>query len=226
MKEIAKYKQDFIHFLVEVKALQFGEFTLKSGRVSPYFFNSAMFNTGKKLAKLGYFYALALKENESEYNLIFGPAYKGIPLCVSTAIASATHFDKEVGYVFNRKERKNHGDKGILVGQIPTSEDMIIMIDDVITDGTTKKESIRQMKASFGIEFSSVWVAIDRMESNAEGKNTITEFERETSVSVKAIVNIQEVCDYLLEREIAGEIYLNSKNYREIEAYLQKYHGT
>lgn len=217
------YKIEFIEFLVKCNAIQFGEFTLKSGRISPYFFNSSLFNTGKLISKLGYFYASAIKELDPSCSLIFGPAYKGIPLCVSTASAMAEYYNKNLGYFFNRKEQKLHGDKGILVGAIPEAHDRIIMVDDVITDGITKKESLKLIQQITPAQFSGILVAVDRMESNGEGKDTVTEFQNEMGIPVMAIVTIKEICHYLLNKEIEGEVYLNEEVYHRIEAYLQQF---
>lgn len=217
------YKTEFIEFLVKEHALQFGEFTLKSGRISPYFFNASSFSSGGAISRLGYFYAAAIQEFAPATTLIFGPAYKGIPLCITTVIALETHFHHKAGYFFNRKEAKTHGDKGILVGNSPESSDRIMMVDDVITDGATKREALRLVQNITQAKFSGVLIAVDRMETNVEGKDTVWEFQKETGISVNAIVSIEEICQYLLEREINGTVYLTEMTYQRIEAYLQKY---
>ncbi len=217
------YKLEFIEFLVDQKALQFGEFTLKSGRISPYFFNASAFNTGAAITRLGYFYAAAIQELTPDCTIVFGPAYKGIPLCISTVSALSSHFNKDIGYFFNRKEIKTHGDKGILVGQMPNTHDHIVMVDDVITDGATKRESLKLVQQLTQATFSGVIIAVDRMETNAEGKNTLIEFQTDTGIPVKAIVSIEEICQHLLERKINGNVYLTDSTYRRIEAYLQTF---
>ena len=149
------YKKEFIEFLVRVDAIQFGEFTLKSGRESPYFFNSSKFNTGFLIDELSLYYAAAIEENVPNCNLIFGPAYKGIPLCVSSATALSRRLNHDIGYFFNRKEKKNHGDHGVFVGQNPLPKDLVVMVDDVITDGLTKIESIGLIKPGN----NSTWIS-------------------------------------------------------------------
>ena len=222
-KKLPDYKAQFIDFLVTERALQFGEFTLKNGRISPYFFNTALFNSGKAISRLGYFYAAALEDVAPESTSIFGPAYKGIPLCIATAIAFANEFHHPVGYFFNRKETKTHGDKGILVGKIPEAKDSIMLVDDVITDGATKREALRLVQPLTQAKFSGVLIALDRMETNSSGGNSIAEFQNETGIPVKAIVSIEEICHYLLQREINGSVYLTKATHERIEAYLQKY---
>ena len=220
---MSNYKTEFIEFLIKENALQFGEFTLKSGRISPYFFNTASFNSGATIARLGFFYAAAVCDLAPESTLIFGPAYKGIPLCLSTAIALSTHFKQNLGYFFNRKEAKTHGDKGFLVGRLPTMTDRIVMVDDVITDGTTKREALKQVQQILPAKFCSILIAVDRMETNAEGKDTVLELQTETNVPVKAIVSIEEICQYLRRREIDGTVILTEEIYHRIEAYLHTY---
>ncbi|MBF0279544.1 MAG: orotate phosphoribosyltransferase [SAR324 cluster bacterium] len=217
------YKSEFIEFLVKEKALKFGEFQLKSGRISPYFFNASSFNSGETISKLGYYYAATLQEMIPQSTLVFGPAYKGIPLCIATVIALATHFDRDIGYFFNRKEAKTHGDQGILVGHAPVDSDQIVMVDDVITDGATKQEAISMIQAISKAHFTGVIIAVDRMETNAEGKDTVSEFQSKTRIPVKSIVTIGEICEYLLGREIDGKVYLTDTIYQKIDKYLQTY---
>lgn len=220
---MSDYKLEFIDFLIQQNALQFGEFTLKNGRTSPYFFNAASFNSGKAIERLGYFYAAAMQEFAPDSTVIFGPAYKGIPLCIATATALATHFKRDIGYFFNRKEAKTHGDKGVLVGLPPTEADRILMVDDVITDGGTKREALKLVQQLSKAQFLGVLIAVDRMESNLAGKDSLTEFQNDTGVPVHAIVTIEEICQYLLDREINGKVYLTQAIYQKIEAYLQMY---
>ena len=221
--EMTSYKKEFIEFLVKENALQFGEFTLKSGRISPYFFNAASFNSGATIARLGYFYAAAVCELAPDSTLIFGPAYKGIPLCLTTVIALSAHFNQNKGYFFNRKETKTHGDKGTLVGKLPTAADRIVMVDDVITDGATKREALKQVRQVLHADFSLILIAVDRMETNGEGKDAAPELQAETNIPVKAIVSIEEICQYLRGREIEGAVVLTEEIYHRIEAYLQTY---
>ena len=217
------YKKKFAEFLVRADALQFGEFTLKSGRSSPYFFNSSKFNNGPLIEELGSYYAAAIEENAPNCNLIYGPAYKGIPLCLTTAIALSARLKQDIGYFFNRKEKKRHGDQGTLVGQFPLARDCVVMVDDVITDGLTKIESVAMIRELCKIEFFGVLVALDRMEKNSQANDAITEFQQKTGVPVWSIITIRETCDYLKNREIDGSVVLDESTFLKIENYLAEY---
>lgn len=217
------YKKKFAEFLVRADALQFGEFTLKSGRSSPYFFNSSKFNNGPLIEELGSYYAAAIEENAPNCNLIYGPAYKGIPLCISTAIALSARLNQNIGYFFNRKEKKTHGDQGTLVGQFPLASDFVVMVDDVITDGLTKIESVKLIRELCKVEFSGVLVALDRMEKNSQDNDAITEFQQKTSVPVWSIITIREICDYLKNRKIGGSVVLDESTFLKIENYLAEH---
>ncbi|MDP6487289.1 MAG: orotate phosphoribosyltransferase [SAR324 cluster bacterium] len=217
------YKKKFAEFLVRADALQFGEFTLKSGRSSPYFFNSSKFNNGPLIEELGSYYAAAIEENAPNCNLIYGPAYKGIPLCISTAIALSARLNQNIGYFFNRKEKKTHGDQGTLVGQFPLAGDSVVMVDDVITDGLTKIESVKLIRELCKVEFSGVLVALDRMEKNSQDNDAITEFQQKTSVPVWSIITIREICDYLKNRKIGGSVVLDESTFLKIENYLAEH---
>jgi orotate phosphoribosyltransferase len=217
------YKKKFAEFLVRADALQFGEFTLKSGRSSPYFFNSSKFNNGPLIEELGSYYAAAIEENAPNCNLIYGPAYKGIPLCISTAIALSARLNQNIGYFFNRKEKKTHGDQGTLVGQFPLASDSVVMVDDVITDGLTKIESVKLIRELCKVEFSGVLVALDRMEKNSQDNDAITEFQQKTSVPVWSIITIREICDYLKNRKIGGSVVLDESTFLKIENYLAEH---
>ncbi len=217
------YKKKFAEFLVRADALQFGEFTLKSGRSSPYFFNSSKFNNGPLIEELGSYYAAAIEENAPNCNLIYGPAYKGIPLCISTAINLSARLNQNIGYFFNRKEKKTHGDQGTLVGQFPLAGDSVVMVDDVITDGLTKIESVKLIRELCKVEFSGVLVALDRMEKNSQDNDAITEFQQKTSVPVWSIITIREICDYLKNRKIGGSVVLGESTFLKIENYLAEH---
>lgn len=217
------YKKNFAEFLVRADALQFGEFTLKSGRSSPYFFNSSKFNNGPLIEELGSYYAAAIEENAPNCNLIYGPAYKGIPLCISTAIALSARLNQNIGYFFNRKEKKTHGDQGTLVGQFPLASDSVVMVDDVITDGLTKIESINLIRRLCKVEFSGVLVSLDRMEKNSQANDAITEFQQKTSVPVWSIITIREICDYLKNRKIGGSVVLAESTFLKIANYLAEH---
>ena len=217
------YKKQFAEFLVSADALQFGEFTLKGGRVSPYFFNSSKFNTGTLIEQLGQYYASAIQQHAPDCSLVFGPAYKGIPLCVTVATALSKKLNRNIGYFFNRKEIKTHGDQGTLVGQLPQLGDTAVMVDDVFTDGHTKIESLDLVRELCKIEFSGVLVALDRMESSSGGEDAIAEFKLKTGVPVWSIITIQEVCLYLKNRIVNGNVVLDETLYQKIEGYLREH---
>ena len=217
------YKKQFVEFLLKADALQFGEFKLKSGRVSPYFFNSAKFNNGTLIDQLGQYYASTIQQYAPDCNLVFGPAYKGIPLCVTVATALSKKLNRNIGYFFNRKEIKTHGDQGTFVGQLPQPGDMVVMVDDVFTDGHTKIESVDLVRELCKIEFSGVLVALDRMEKSSRGVDAIAEFKLKTGVPVWSIITIREVCLYLKNRIVNGNVVLDETLYQEIELYLEQH---
>ncbi|MBL4832089.1 MAG: orotate phosphoribosyltransferase [Aliivibrio sp.] len=191
------YQREFIEFALEKDVLKFGEFTLKSGRISPYFFNAGLFNTGRDLARLGRFYAAALNDSAIDYDVLFGPAYKGIPIATTTAVALADHHDTDKPYCFNRKEAKTHGEGGSLVGS--PLEGRIMLVDDVITAGTAIRESMEIIKAC-GADLAGVLVAIDRQEKGKAQLSAIQEVERDFSCSVISIVSLSDVVTYLEEQ--------------------------
>ena len=217
------YKKQFVEFLLNADALQFGEFKLKSGRVSPYYFNSANFNNGPLIDQLGQYYASTIQQYAPDCNLVFGPAYKGIPLCVTVATALSKKLNRNIGYFFNRKEIKTHGDQGSIVGQLPQPGDMAVMVDDVFTDGHTKIESVDLVRELCKIEFSGVLVALDRMESSSRGVDAIAEFKLKTGVPVWSIITIREVCLYLKNRIVNGNVVLDETIYQKIEGYLREH---
>ena len=196
---------------------------MKSGRVSPYFFNSSKFNTGPLIEQLGQYYASAIQHHFPGCSTVFGPAYKGIPLCVTVATALSKKLNRNIGYFFNRKEIKTHGDQGTLVGQLPKPGDMAVMVDDVFTDGHTKIESVDLVRELSKIEFSGVLVALDRMESSSRGEDAIAEFQLKTGVPVWSIITIREVCLYLKNRIVNGNVVLDETLYQEIERYLEEH---
>ncbi|MBY3788278.1 orotate phosphoribosyltransferase [Photobacterium carnosum] len=191
------YQRQFIEFALEKGVLKFGEFTLKSGRKSPYFFNAGLFNTGRDLARLGRFYATALVDAKLEFDVLFGPAYKGIPIATTTAVALADHHDIDTPYCFNRKEAKNHGEGGNLVGSDLVGR--IMLVDDVITAGTAIRESMEIIKAN-GADLAGVLVAIDRQEKGQSELSAIQEVERDFGCAVISIVSLGDVVTYLSEQ--------------------------
>ncbi|GMQ47953.1 orotate phosphoribosyltransferase [Vibrio sp. 10N] len=205
------YQREFIEFALEKEVLKFGEFTLKSGRKSPYFFNAGLFNTGRDLARLGRFYAAALADSGIEFDVLFGPAYKGIPIATTTAVALADHHDIDTPYCFNRKEAKDHGEGGNLVGS--ALEGRIMLVDDVITAGTAIRESMEIIKAN-GADLAGVLVAIDRQEKGKGELSAIQEVERDFGCAVISIVSLTDLITYLEEKGGNAEHLEAVKAYR------------
>ena len=205
------YQREFIEFALEKQVLKFGEFTLKSGRKSPYFFNAGLFNTGSDLARLGRFYAAALADSGIEFDVLFGPAYKGIPIATTTAVALADHHNIDTPYCFNRKEAKSHGEGGSLVGS--ELKGRIMLVDDVITAGTAIRESMEIIQHQ-GADLAGVLVAIDRQEKGKAELSAIQEVERDFGCRVTAIVSLSDLVAYLEEQGNASEHLEAVKAYR------------
>ncbi|HDY7458320.1 TPA: orotate phosphoribosyltransferase [Vibrio vulnificus] len=205
------YQREFIEFALEKQVLKFGEFTLKSGRKSPYFFNAGLFNTGRDLARLGRFYAAALADSGIEFAVLFGPAYKGIPIATTTAVALADHHDIDTPYCFNRKEAKDHGEGGNLVGS--ALEGRIMLVDDVITAGTAIRESMEIIQVN-GADLAGVLVAIDRQEKGKGELSAIQEVERDFACAVISIVSLSDLITFLEEKGDAAEHLDAVKAYR------------
>jgi orotate phosphoribosyltransferase len=195
--DMQSYKQEFLEFAIEVGVLRFGEFTLKSGRISPYFFNAGLFNSGGQLARLGRFYAQAIVDSDTPFDVLFGPAYKGIPLAAAAGIALADHHGRDVPWCFNRKEAKDHGEGGNLVGAPLAGRVMII--DDVITAGTAIRESLSIIAAA-GAEPASVVIALDRQERGKGARSAIQEVEQDLGLKVTSIVTLAELQAFLAGR--------------------------
>jgi len=191
------YQREFIEFALRKQVLKFGQFTLKSGRTSPYFFNAGLFNTGGDLAKLGRFYATALTESNIDFDLLFGPAYKGIPIATTTAVALADHHNIDMPYCFNRKEAKKHGEGGSLVGSELAGK--VMLVDDVITAGTAIRESMEIIKTQ-GAELSGVLIALDRQEKGKGELSAIQEVERDFGTKVISIVTLADLVTFLEEK--------------------------
>lgn len=206
------YQKEFIEFALEKQVLKFGEFTLKSGRTSPYFFNAGLFNTGRDLARLGRFYAAALEDAGIAYDVLFGPAYKGIPIATTTAVALADHYNKDVPYCFNRKEKKDHGEGGSLVGS--ALEGRIMLVDDVITAGTAIRESM-EIIAQNGAELAGVLIALDRQEKGKAELSAIQEVERDFNTKVVSIVKLADLISYLEQQGDMQEHLEAVKGYRD-----------
>lgn len=189
-----KYQHDFIQLAIKHQALCFGEFTLKSGRTSPYFFNAGRFQTGSALAELGRFYAAAIKAANIDFDLVFGPAYKGIPLAATTAIALADHYQADLPYCYNRKEAKDHGEGGTLVGA--PLQGKILIVDDVITAGTAVREVMSIIKAA-GAEPAAVLIGLNRQEKGQGELSAIQEVEQSFGIPVVSIINLNHIIHYL-----------------------------
>jgi len=205
------YQRDFIEFALKKQVLRFGEFTLKSGRISPYFFNAGLFNTGGDLARLGRFYASALMDSKIEFDLLFGPAYKGIPIATTTAVALADHHNVDLPYCFNRKEAKTHGEGGSLVGSPLAGK--VMLVDDVITAGTAIRESMEIIKAH-GAELSGVLIALDRQEKGKGELSAIQEVERDFGTQVISIVTLADLISYLEDQPEMSASLESIKQYR------------
>lgn len=206
------YQIEFIEFALSKNVLRFGEFTLKSGRTSPYFFNAGLFNTGGDLAKLGRFYAAALADSSIDFDLLFGPAYKGIPIATTTAVALADHHNLDMPYCFNRKEAKTHGEGGNLVGS--PLEGKVMLVDDVITAGTAIRESMEIIQAN-GAELSGVLIALDRQEKGKGELSAIQEVERDFDTQVISIITLGDLIAYLETKPEMADALASIKQYRQ-----------
>ncbi|WMC10698.1 orotate phosphoribosyltransferase [Oceanimonas pelagia] len=206
------YQREFIEFAMSKQVLKFGEFTLKSGRKSPYFFNAGLFNSGRDLARLGRFYAAALVDAGVQYDVLFGPAYKGIPIASATAVQLAEVHDQDVPYCFNRKEAKDHGEGGNLVGSPLAGR--IMLVDDVITAGTAIRESMDIIQAN-GAELAGVLIALDRQEKGKGELSAIQEVERDYQAQVTAIITLADLIEYLSEQPAMAEHLERVRAYRE-----------
>ncbi len=210
------YQREFLDFCLATGVLRFGEFTLKSGRVSPYFFNAGLFNTGRSLARLGWFYAQAIRHAGVEFDMLYGPAYKGIPLACATAIALAEHFDRDVPYAFNRKEAKKHAEGGIIVGH--PLQGRVLIIDDVISAGISIGESVEIIRQSAATP-AGVVIALNRQERGQGSLSAVAEVEKLWNLAVTGIATLDTLVAYLGEqRELRHHL-------AAIEAYRAQYGG-
>jgi orotate phosphoribosyltransferase len=201
---IRDYQHEFIEFAIQAGVLRFGDFILKSGRISPYFFNAGLFNSGRQLARLGRFYAQAIIDSCIGFDVLFGPAYKGIPLAAAAGIALADHHDRDVPWCFNRKEAKDHGEGGSLVGAGLRGE--VLIIDDVITAGTAIRESVDIIQTA-GARPAGVVIALDRQERGRDARSAIEEVEETLGIKVVSIVKLEHLIQYLQDATgRAGEV--------------------
>ncbi|MEN8179077.1 MAG: orotate phosphoribosyltransferase [Pseudomonadota bacterium] len=209
-----EYQREFLDFALDVGVLRFGEFTLKSGRTSPYFFNAGLFNTGASLARLGRYYAQAIVDSGIEFDVLYGPAYKGIPLAAVTAAALYDQHKKDVPYAFNRKEVKDHGEGGVIVGH--ALEGKVMIIDDVISAGTSVRESVEIIKG-LNATPAGVVIALDRQERGQGERSAIQEVEGDYGMPVSAIVQLEQLIEYLQQKPDAED------SLSRIRAYRQEY---
>ena len=219
------YKQEFIQFMVRSGVLTFGDFTAKSGRKTPYFINTGNYKTGAQAARLGEFYAQCLLENiPGHVDALFGPAYKGIPLAVATAVALANRHGRDLNYCFNRKEAKDHGEGGTMVGYKLRDGDKVVIIEDVITAGTAMRETLPLLKtAASNIEVVGVIISVDRTERGRGDKSAIQEMWEEFGIPVYPIVTAREIIDALYNVEVDGKVYIDDAVKAKMEAYLAQY---
>jgi len=220
-----QYKQEFIEFMVESDVLKFGEFTLKSGRKSPFFMNAGAYVTGSQLMKLGEYYAKAIHDAYGDdFDVLFGPAYKGIPLSVTTAIAYYRLFGKEIRYCSNRKEEKDHGDAGILLGSKIKDGDRVVMIEDVTTSGKSIEETYPILKSIADVKIVGLIVSLNRMEKGLHSdKSALTEVSETYNFPAKAIVDMDEVTEYLYNRPVNGRILIDDEIKKAMDDYYSIY---
>ncbi|HIQ74170.1 MAG TPA: orotate phosphoribosyltransferase [Candidatus Cottocaccamicrobium excrementipullorum] len=219
-----QYKQEFIEFMVESQVLKFGEFTLKSGRKSPFFMNAGAYVTGTQLRRLGEYYAKAIHDNFGlDFDVLFGPAYKGIPLSVATSMAISELYGKDIRYCSNRKEVKDHGDTGILLGSKLKDGDRVMIIEDVTTSGKSIEETYPILKAQADVEIKGLIVSLNRMERGKGEKSALEEIQELYHFPAAAIVNMAEVTEYLYNRECQGKIVIDDSIKAALDAYYEQY---
>ena len=221
-----QYKQEFIEFMVESDVLKFGEFTLKSGRKSPFFMNAGAYVTGSQLMRLGEYYAKAIHDNYGDdFDVLFGPAYKGIPISVVTAVAYSKLYGKEIRYCSDRKEEKDHGaDKGSFLGSKLKDGDRVIMIEDVTTSGKSMEETVPKVKGAADVEILGLMVSLNRMEVGLGGeKSALEEIQENYGFRACAIVSMDEVVEHLYNRECQGKVVIDDTIKAAIDRYYEEY---
>ena len=221
-----QYKQEFIEFMVDSQVLKFGDFTLKSGRKSPFFMNAGAYVTGSQLKKLGEYYAKAIHNTYGDdFDVLFGPAYKGIPISVVTAIAYSELYGKEIRYCSDRKEEKDHGaDKGSFLGSKLQDGDRVVMIEDVTTSGKSMEETVPKVKGAANVEIIGLMVSLNRMEVGLGGeKSALEEIKEKYGFDANAIVDMAEVTEYLYNKEYKGKIYIDDTLKAAIDKYYEVY---
>ncbi len=221
---MSSYKQEFIQFMIESDVLKFGDFTLKSGRKSPFFMNAGAYVTGAQLMKLGEYYAQAIHvAYGDDFDVLFGPAYKGIPLSVATTIAFSKLYGKEIRYCSNRKEEKDHGDAGILLGSKIKDGDRVVIIEDVTTSGKSMEETAPIVRAQGNVEILGLMVSLNRMERGKGDKSALEEIKDLYGFETNAIVSMADVVDTLYNKEVNGKVLIDDELKARIDAYYDEY---
>jgi orotate phosphoribosyltransferase len=218
------YQREFIEFMVECDVLRFGDFTAKSGRKTPYFVNTGRYRTGAQLTRLARFYAQVLHDAlGTEFDVLFGPAYKGIPLAAGTAMQLQAAFGHDVGFCFNRKEAKDHGEGGTLIGHTLTDGDRVVIIEDVTTAGTSIRETVPLLKAAAKIELTALVVSVDRMERGTGHWSALREIRDTYSMKTLSIVSVDEIVEHLRATPVNGRMLIDDELYARILEYRRNY---
>lgn len=218
------YQEEFITFMVRAGVLTFGDFTTKSGRRTPYFINTGNYKTGAQAAKLGDYYAACIQQNLPDgVDCLFGPAYKGIPLAVSAAASLYRNYGRDLPYCFNRKEPKDHGEGGVMVGCKPQDGDRVVIVEDVVTAGTAVRESIELFQHVADVKMRALIVSVDRMERGIRACSTLDELREDYGIAVYPIVTVREIIAFLHNRELDGRVYIDDEMKGRMEAYLEQY---
>lgn len=217
------YKEEFIEFMVRSGVLTFGDFVTKSGRRTPYFINTGNYKTGYQASKLGEFYARCLIANKAVPDVLYGPAYKGIPLAVNCASSLYTLYNTDVEYCFNRKEVKDHGEGGSLIGAKLKDGQRVVIVEDVITAGTSVRESVPLLKATANVQIDGLMVSVDRMERGSGELSALDEVRRDYGINTYALVTVRDIINTLHNRPVDGKIYIDDATREAMEKYLEQY---
>ena len=218
------YKEEFITFMVRAGVLTFGDFVTKSGRKTPYFINTGNYKTGAQAAQLGDYYAACIQEHLPDgVDCLFGPAYKGIPLAVAAASSLYRNYGRDLPYCFNRKEAKDHGEGGSMVGYKPQDGDRVVIVEDVVTAGTAVRESLALFQALGDLKVTALIVSVDRMERGTRDCSTLDELRADHGIAVYPIVTVREILAFLHNREIDDRVYIDDAMKARMEAYLAEY---
>ena len=218
------YKEEFITFMVRAGVLTFGDFVTKSGRKTPYFINTGNYKTGAQAAQLGDYYAACIQEHLPDgVDCLFGPAYKGIPLAVAAASSLYRNYGRDLPYCFNRKEAKDHGEGGSMVGYKPQNGDRVVIVEDVVTAGTAVRESLDLFQALGDMKVTSLIVSVDRMERGTRACSTLDELRQDHGIAVYPIVTVREIIAFLHNNPIDGKVYIDDEMKDRMEAYLKEY---